>query len=85
MPLIVESTRRFFEQELPARVQNPRAALLMHCTGRKIYAQLTGKYEQLAATFRLAPPCAGLNVQFEIYCGFTINSTLTALVFGASA
>ena len=29
-----------------------------------------------------APPCAGLNVNFEMYCGFAINTTLTALVFG---
>lgn len=82
---IVESTRRFFEAELPSRVQSPRAALLFHCTGRKIFSSLAGKQEELAATFRSAPPCVGLNVQFEIYCGFSINSTLTSLAFGASA
>ncbi|MBX3155169.1 MAG: FIST C-terminal domain-containing protein [Deltaproteobacteria bacterium] len=82
---MVESTKKFFEHELPARVQSPRAALLFHCSGRKIYAQLGGKYEELATAFKYAPPCIGFNVQFEIYCGFTINSTLTALAFGASA
>jgi hypothetical protein len=81
---IVESTRRFFETEIPARIASPRGALLFHCSGRKVFAQLAGKGDALAATFRAAPPCVGLNVQFEIYCGFSINSTLTSLVFGAS-
>lgn len=82
---IVDSTRRFFEQELPARVQSPRAALLFHCSGRKWFAQSTGKYPALGDTFKAAPPCIGMNVHFEIYCGFHINTTLTSLVFGASS
>lgn len=82
---IVESTRKFFESEIPARIQSPRAALLFHCSGRKVFAAMAGKGEALAQTFRAAPPCVGFNVQFEIYCGFSINSTLTSLVFGASA
>lgn len=81
---IVESTRRFFEIELPARVQSPRAAMLFHCSGRKWYAQSTGKIPALSEAFRAAPPCVGMNVHFEIYCGFHINTTLTALAFGAS-
>lgn len=81
---IVESTRKFFESELPARVPSPRAALLFHCSGRKVFSQIAGKSAELAATFAAAPPCAGMNVQFEIYCGFSINSTLTSLAFGAS-
>lgn len=81
---IVESTRKFFESELPARVQSPRASLLFHCSGRKMLAQMSGKGEELSAAFRYAPPCIGFNVQFEIYCGFHINSTLTSLTFGAS-
>ncbi|HMG52064.1 MAG TPA: FIST C-terminal domain-containing protein, partial [Kofleriaceae bacterium] len=81
---IVESTRRFFESELPARVPSPRAALMFHCGGRKIYAEAIGRLPELAATFRAAPPCAGMNVLFEIYCGFHINTTLTTLAFGAS-
>lgn len=81
---IGESTRRFFETELPQRVQNPKAALLFHCSGRKWYAEATGKIPELSAAFRAAPPCAGMNVHFEIYCGFHINTTLTALAFGAS-
>ena len=81
---IVESTRKFFEVDLPARVPSPRASLLFHCSGRKILAQMQGKAEELSSVFRSAPPCVGFNVQFEIYCGFHINSTLTSLTFGAS-
>jgi hypothetical protein len=82
---IVESTRRFFDIELPARVKSPRAVLLFHCSGRKWFAESTGRAAELSDSFRSAPPCAGMNVHFEIYCGFHINTTLTALAFGASA
>jgi hypothetical protein len=82
---IVDSTRRFFELELPSRVQSPRGVLLFHCSGRKWYAESTGKIPSLSEAFRAAPTCAGMNVHFEIYCGFHINTTLTALAFGASA
>lgn len=82
---IVESTRRFLESELPARVASPRAALLFHCSGRKWFAAGSGKTAELSAAFHGAPPCVGMNVHFEIYCGFHINTTLTALAFGASA
>jgi len=79
-----ESTRRFFQSELPARVPNPRATLVFHCAGRAFHAAMTGQAEELSDAFKVATPCAGFNVQFEIYCGFQINSTLTALSFGAS-
>lgn len=79
------STRRFFETELPSRVQNPSAALLFHCSGRKWFADGSGRTPELSASFAAAPPCAGFNVHFEIYCGFHINTTLTCLAFGASA
>jgi len=79
---IVESTRRFLEAELPARVPSPSAALFFHCSGRKWYAEATGRLGDLGGVFRAAPPCAGFNVHFEIYCGFHINTTLTALAFG---
>ena len=81
---IAASTRRFFESELPARVASPRAALLFHCSGRKWFAAGSGKTQELSDAFRLAPPCAGMNVHFEIYCGFHINTTLTCLAFGAT-
>ena len=68
----------------PPRSSSARAALLFHCSGRKVFSQVAGKGAELAATFAAAPTCAGMNVQFEIYCGFSINSTLTSLAFGAS-
>jgi hypothetical protein len=80
-----ESTRKFLQTELPARVNNPRATLLFHCTGRTVFAAMTGQSQDLSEAFKVAPPIAGFNVQFEIYCGFQINSTLTALSFGASS
>jgi hypothetical protein len=79
------STRRFFEAELPARVPDPKAVLLFHCSGRKWFAASTGRTPELSAAFAAAPPCGGFNVHFEIYCGFHINTTLTALAFGGTA
>ena len=81
---MVAMTKRFFEEDVPRRVQSPQAALLFHCSGRTWLADAAGEREKLAETFKLAPPCVGLNVYFEIYCGFSINNTLTSVVFGAS-
>jgi hypothetical protein len=77
-------TRAFFQEELPRRVQNPQAALLFHCGGRTHYAQMTGNVPQIADTLRYAPSAAGMNVHFEIYSGFHINTTLTVLAFGGN-
>ncbi|AGC42060.1 hypothetical protein MYSTI_00710 [Myxococcus stipitatus DSM 14675] len=77
-------TRGFFTDELPRRVQNPQAALLFHCGGRMWYAHATNTVSQLAETLKAAPTAAGMNVHFEIYSGFHINTTLTTLVFGAN-
>jgi hypothetical protein len=77
-------TRSFFTNELPRRVQNPQAALLFHCGGRMWYASATNAVRQLAETLKDAPTAAGMNVHFEIYSGFHINTTLTTLVFGAN-
>lgn len=79
---IAETTRAFFTEELPQRVQNPSAALLFHCGGRVWAAQAAGTYEALSRSFESAPPSAGFNVAFEIYSGFQINTTLTVLAFG---
>lgn len=80
---MAESTTRFFEDELPRRLgSEPTAALLFHCTGRDWYARATGAHDALSRTFTKAPPSAGLNVHFEIYAGFQINTTLTVLAFG---
>jgi hypothetical protein len=81
---IVEVTRRFFTEEIQRRVPNPTAALLFDCGARKLYAHLTGRIPELSSTFAAAPPAAGFTVQFETYCGFMINSTLTSLVFGSA-
>jgi hypothetical protein len=80
----VAMTRRFFQEELPRRVPSPQAALFFHCGGRAWVAQANGFTDALSGTFRYAPPCAGFNVYFEIYCGFHINTTLTTLAFGAA-
>ncbi|NVJ20923.1 MULTISPECIES: FIST signal transduction protein [Myxococcus] len=77
-------TRQFFTEEVPRRVQNPQAALLFHCGGRMWYAHATNTVSQLAETLKAAPTAAGMNVHFEIYSGFHINTTLTTLVFGAN-
>jgi|SRR5215217_904095 len=77
-------TRSFFTDEMPRRVQNPQAALLFHCGGRMWYAHATNTVSQLAETLKAAPTAAGMNVHFEIYSGFHINTTLTTLVFGAN-
>jgi hypothetical protein len=48
------------------------------------YAGATGTLPQLAETLRHAPAAAGMNVHFEIYSGFHINTTLTVLAFGGN-
>jgi hypothetical protein len=77
-------TRAFFQEELPRRVQNPQAALLFHCGGRAYFSHMVGTASQLAETLRHAPSAAGMNVHFEIYSGFHINTTLTVLAFGGT-
>lgn len=77
-------TRRFFEEELPARVRDPQAALLFHCSGRKWLAESMGQTEALSDAFRAAPPSIGFNCHFELYSGFHINTTLTVLAFGSN-
>lgn len=79
---IAELTQQFFVRQLPDRVPNPRAALLFHCSGRDWLARSMGQFDRLSATMQYAPPAAGLNVFFEIYSGFHINTTLTVLAFG---
>lgn len=76
------ATRRFFQEELPKRVPTPTASLLFHCSGRTWASYALGAFPGLSAAFNAAPPSAGFNVAFEIYCGFLINTTLTVLAFG---
>lgn len=79
------TTRRFFEETVPRRVKNPKAALLFNCGGRMWLAESRGLVKELGDSFGAAPTCAGMNCHFELYCGFHINTTLTSLVFGADA
>lgn len=81
----VESTRRFFTEELPRRVGKPTATLLFHCGGRLWAAHNLGCAEALSSSFTAAPAPAGMTVAFEIYRGLAINTTLTVLAFGESA
>ncbi len=78
----IGSTMRFFQEEIPRRVRSPKAAILFNCGGRVFISHVSGKIGELSQTFAAAPPCVGFNCYFEIYCGFQINTTLTALVFG---
>jgi hypothetical protein len=81
---MIDSTRSFFERELPARLAKPTATLLFQCGGRAWVAAAQGKSEALSEVFRLAPNPAGFEVAFEIYRGFAINTTLTVLALGDS-
>jgi hypothetical protein len=80
----VASTKRFLQDEVSRRVPNATAALLFHCGGRMWVASAGGFVPQLSEAFTHGPPAVGFNVNFEIYCGFHINTTLTTLVFGRS-
>ncbi|MFO0572595.1 MAG: FIST N-terminal domain-containing protein [Polyangia bacterium] len=76
-------TGRFFREELPRRVRSPSACVLFHCGGRAWLARSAGFMGALSEELRSGPPSIGLNCHFEIYCGFHINTTLTALAFGS--
>lgn len=78
-------TRRFFEHDLPQAVQSPQAVLLFQCGDRARYAAARGRTAEIDESLRAAPPCAGLHVNFEIYGGFHINTTMAVLAFGDSA
>ncbi|MEL6338488.1 MAG: FIST N-terminal domain-containing protein [Myxococcota bacterium] len=80
MPVMMEG---FFRDEVPTRVRNPSGLLCVHCSGRLWVAEASGTTPQISEGFKTAPSIAGMNGHFEIYCGFNINSTLTALAFGA--
>lgn len=81
---MAESTVKFFQEELPRRVQSPQCVLLFNCTGRVWLSQAAGTVDQLSDSFKSAPPAIGMNAWFETYCGFHISSTLTMLAFGAN-
>ena len=76
-------TDEYMTKVIPECVPNPTAALHFHCAGRQWLAENMGSSAALAEAFTKGPPCVGLNVFFEMYCGFHINTTLTSLVFGS--
>jgi hypothetical protein len=80
---MAQRTAEFFRSELPRRVKNPSAALLWNCGARAWIAATSGALPALSESFASAPPAVGYNCNFEIYCGFHINSTLTVLAFGS--
>lgn len=77
----VQATRHFLDEEIPARVGPPGAALLFHCNERSRYYDALGRGEELAAAFR-QPWAAGMDSHFETYCGISLNTTLNVLAFG---
>lgn len=79
----VTTTRRFFDEEVPARLGTPTAALLFHCTARMAFYEAIGRGGELGAAFS-KPWAAGMNCQFETYCGISLNTTLNVLAFGRS-
>ncbi len=77
-------TQKFFTEELPRKVKNPSALLLFQCGARAWVAAANGTLPALSESFTHAPAAAGMNCNFEIYCGFHINTTLTVLGFGSA-
>jgi hypothetical protein len=77
-----EMLGEFFRDELPARVASPSATLVFNCSGRHWTAMGLGQVEAITQELAKAPPIVGMNCAFELYNGFQINSTLTALSFG---
>lgn len=75
---------RFFREEVPQRVASPQSILYFECGTRSHLAHATGQTEQLSAAFANAPPGIGMAASFELCNGFQLNSTMTALVFGAA-
>lgn len=79
---LVGSTARFLTEDVPSRVGKPTAGLLFSCGGRRWFTDAVGQTEALSQTFGAAPWAVGMESWYEIYCGFTLNATLSALVFG---
>ena len=72
----------FFKDEVPAKVGRPTGALYFNCLGRHFHGMGIGATDAVDEAYASGPPSAGINAQFEIFNGFQINSTLTALAFG---
>ncbi|AKV02835.1 GfdT [Labilithrix luteola] len=77
------STARFLREEVPARVGPPAAAFVFHCQRCMSVAETRGTTQDVSRAFHAAP-VVGMNAYLEVYCGFQMTSTLTALAFGSS-
>jgi len=77
-------TKEFLDGTIADRVKDPTAAMYFHCSGRHWFSSALGTSEELSEAFTHGPPAIGFNVFFEVYCGFHINTTLTAVAFGQS-
>ena len=78
------ANRKFLAEEMPARVGPPTAALFFTCAGRRWFSDACGLTGEVSQSFAAAPRAVGMESFFEIYCGFNLNTTLSALVFGRS-
>lgn len=79
---IVPALETFLQRDIQARVGEPTGALYFNCYGRFMMEQAMGLGGDINAAYAAGPRAAGMNAVFEIFNGFQINSTLTALAFG---
>lgn len=77
-----EALEKFMSDEVPSKIGTPTGMLIFNCYGRYMMSQAMGIGERIDATYASAGRVAGLNAVFEVFNGFQINSTLTALAFG---
>jgi hypothetical protein len=79
---LVDALEQFVQTELPRELPDATCALYFNCYGRYQQARSLGIEEALEARYARGPRAAGMNAVFEIFKGFQVNSTLTALAFG---
>lgn len=77
------STTRFVREEIPSRVGPPAATFVFQSERRMRMAERRGAAHDVSRAFADAP-VVGMNACTELYCGFPMTSTLTALAFGSS-
>lgn len=80
-----DALERFMGDEVPGKVGVPTGMLIFNCYGRYMMSQAMRIGDRIDAAYAKAGQVAGLNAVFEVFNGFQINSTLTALAFGREA
>ena len=78
------ATRKFLAEEMAAKVGPPTAALVFTGAGRRWFSDVCGRTAEVSQAFAAAPRAVGMESYFELYRGFSLNTTLSALVFGRS-